>query len=144
VLRKSCGKTPKQGFSLNINMTTEMNQKKSINAKTGKPKVSSRGGARKGAGRPPGARNRITVQDLLTAIDTHTGTGYEELLIQDFITARQGNDNHLIHKYHTLIAGKILSTLATVEVADTRDAVTAKQAAFAEAIAQITQKTQSD
>lgn len=125
-------------------MTTEMNQKKSINAKTGRPRVSSRGGARKGAGRPPGARNRITVQDLLAAIDTQTGRPYEELLVQDFLAARQGNDNHLIHKYHSLISGKILSTLATVEVADTRDAVAAKQAAFAEAIAQIAQKTQPD
>lgn len=119
-------------------MTTESNQKHSINTKTGKPKVSSRGGARKGAGRPKGVRNKVTVQDLLAAIDTQTGQSYEELLVSDFIAARQGNDNHLIHKYHTLISNKILSTLASVEVTDSDDAVRAKQAAFAEAIAQIT------
>lgn len=113
-------------------MTTESNQKKS------KVKVSSRGGARKGAGRPKGVRNKVTVQDLLAAIDTQTGQSYEELLVSDFIAARQGNDNHLIHKYHTLISNKILSTLASVEVTDSDDAVRAKQAAFAEAIAQIT------
>jgi hypothetical protein len=115
-------------------MTTELNQKKS------KVKVSSRGGARKGAGRPPGARNKVTVQDLLAAIENQTGTGYEQLLVQDFLTARSGNDNHLIHKYHNLISGKILSTLATVEVTDSQDALALKQAAFAEAIAQITGK----
>ena len=71
-------------------MTTELNQKKS------KPKVSSRGGARKGAGRPKGTRNKITVQDLLEAIDTQTGQPYEVLLIQDFIAARQGNDNGVV------------------------------------------------
>ena len=112
-------------------MTTELNQKKS------KPKVSSRGGARKGAGRPRGTRNKVTVQDLLEAIETQSGTGYEELLVRDFLTARAGNDNHLVHKYHNLISGKILSTLATVEVTDSDDTVRVKQAAFAEAIAQI-------
>lgn len=106
---------------------SELNQKKS-----------KRGGARKGAGRPRGARNRVTVQDLLEAIDTQTGQSYEALLVSDFIAARQGNDNHLIHKYHTLISNKILSTLNTVEMTDTADAVAQKQAAFAAAIAQIT------
>jgi hypothetical protein len=113
-------------------MTTEMNQKKS------KAKISSRGGARKGAGRPKGARNRVTVQDLLTAIETQTGQGYEELLISDFMAARQGNDNHLVHKYHNLISNKILSTLNTVEVENTQDAVAQKSAAFAAALAAIT------
>ena len=112
-------------------MTTELNQKKS------KPKISSRGGARKGAGRPKGTRNKVTVQDLLQAIETQSGNGYEELLVRDFLAARAGNDNHLVHKYHNLISGKILSTLATVEVTDSDDVVQAKQAAFAEAIAQI-------
>jgi hypothetical protein len=113
-------------------MTTELIQKKS------KAKVSSRGGARKGAGRPKGTRNKVTVQDLLQAIETESGTGYEQLLVRDFLTARQGNDNHLVHKYHNLISGKILSTLATVEVTDSEDVLAQKQAAFAQAIAQIT------
>jgi hypothetical protein len=42
-----------------------------------------------------------------------------------------------VHKYHNLISGKILSTLATVEVTDSQDVMAQKQAAFAEAIAQI-------
>ena len=119
-------------------MTTELNQKKSKPTKPAKAKVSSRGGARAGAGRPKGTRNKVTVQDLLLAIETQTGSGYEELLVRDFMAARQGNDNHLVHKYHNLISGKILSTLATVEVTDSEDAILAKQVAFAAAIAQIT------
>ena len=119
-------------------MTTELNQKKS------KPKISSRGGARKGAGRPKGTRNKVTVQDLLLAIETEAGTGYEQLLVRDFLTARAGNDNHLVHKYHNLISGKILSTLTTVEITDTDDVVAQKQRAFAEAIAQIAGLKQSD
>lgn len=112
-------------------MTTELIQKKS------KPKISSRGGARKGAGRPKGTRNKVTVQDLLAAIETETGQGYEQLLVRDFMAARQGNDNHLIHKYHNLISGKILSTLATVEVTSSQDEVDAKQAAFTAALAKL-------
>jgi hypothetical protein len=108
-------------------MTTELNQKKS------KPKISSRGGARPGAGRPPGVRNKVTVQDLLEAIETQTGTGYEALLVEDFLTARAGNDNHLIHKYHSLISGKILSTLTQIEVTEPEDQISAKTAAFQEA-----------
>ena len=106
---------------------SELNQKKS-----------KRGGARPGAGRPKGTRNRITVQDLLEAIENNTGTSYESLLVQDFLQARQGNDNHLVHKYHNLISNKILTTLNSVEVTESQDAVLQKQAAFAEAIAQIT------
>lgn len=122
-------------------MTTELNQKKSKPTKpvkVAKVKISSRGGARAGAGRPKGTRNKVTVQDLLLAIETETGSGYEELLVRDFMAARLGNDNHLVHKYHNLISGKILSTLATVEVTDSEDAILAKQVAFAAAIAQIT------
>ena len=125
-------------FPLNICMSTELNQKKS------KPKISSRGGARVGAGRPKGTRNKVTVQDLLLAIETQTGSGYEELLVADFLSARAGNDNHLVHKYHNLISGKILSTLNTVELTETEDVLVAKQAAFAEAIRQITGLTDND
>ena len=114
-------------------MSTELNQKKS------KPKISSRGGARKGAGRPKGVRNKVTVQDLLAAIETESGLGYEELLVRDFLTARAGNDNHLVHKYHNLISNKILSTLTTVEIESTEDTVMAKQAAFTAALAKITE-----
>lgn len=112
---------------------SELNQKKS-----------NRGGARAGAGRPRGARNRVTVQDLLTAIDNQTGQPYENLLISDFLAARAGNDNHLTHKYHTLISNKILNTLNTVEVQDSQAAVEQKRQAFAEAIAQIAGIKQPD
>ena len=120
---------------------TELNQKE-LNKKTGKAKVSTRGGARKGAGRPKGSRDRVTVQSLLEALDTKTkGVSYEELLIDDFLAARQGNDNQLTLKYHTLISNKLISTLATVEVNSGADELAAKQAAFAQAIAAITNTT---
>ena len=123
-------------------MTTDTIQK---NSKTGRPKISSRGGARAGAGRPKGSRERVTVQSLLETLDQKTGgLSYEDLLIEDFLQARLGNDNQLTLKYHTLIANKLISSLATVEVTDSQDAITAKQIAFAQAIAQITGLTTKD
>lgn len=113
-------------------MTTELIQKKS------KKKAPSRGGARVGAGRPAGTRNKVTVQSLLETLENKTnGTTYEELLIDDFLLARQGNDNQLIIKYHTLISNKLISTLNTVEVSDPTDVLAQKKAAFAAAMAAI-------
>ena len=123
-------------------MTTDTIQK---NSTTGRPKISSRGGARPGAGRPKGSRERVTVQSLLETLDQKTGgQSYEDLLIEDFLQARLGNDNQLTLKYHTLIANKLISTLASIEVTDSEDAITAKQAAFAKAISQITGLTSKD
>ena len=119
--------------SINIHMTTELNQKKP------RKKAPSRGGARAGAGRPKGARNKVTVQSLLETLEHKTGgVSYEELLIDDFLNARLGNDNQLTIKYHTLISNKLISTLAAVEVTGGADEIAAKQAAFAAALAQLT------
>jgi len=117
-------------------MTTEKIQKKT-NAKTGKPKVSTRGGARKGAGRPKGSTDKVTVQGLLTALEVKSNQSYEEILIEDFLQARD-TDRALAYKYHNLLTNKLLATLNTLEVTGSEDAVAQKQAAFAEAIAQIT------
>jgi hypothetical protein len=116
-------------------MTTEMIQKKT-NAKTGKPKVSSRGGARKGAGRPKGSVDKVTIAGLLDSIQTQSGRTYQEMLAEDFITARS-TDRNLAAKYHNLILNKVMATMNAVEITNSEDAITAKQAAFAEAIAQI-------
>jgi hypothetical protein len=118
-------------------MTTETIQKKSINAKTGKPKVSSRGGARKGAGRPKGSVDKVTIAGLLNSIELQSGRTYQDMLAEDFIAARTG-DRNLAVKYHNLILNKVMATMNSVEITDSQDAITAKQAAFAEAIAQIT------
>jgi len=100
-----------------------------------KTKKSGRGGARANAGRPKGSHNRITVESLLTEIERKTfGESYESLLIEDFLTARLGDDKHLAHKYHTLISNKIMATLNEVKVEEIGDVLEAKKAAFAEAI----------
>ena len=101
-----------------------------------KKKISSRGGAREGAGRPKGSTNSVSVAGLLGAIDLEVGRPYIELLAEDFAHAR-ANDRNLAQKYHHLIMNKVAATLTTVEVTDSADSVEAKKQAFAEAIANL-------
>jgi len=97
------------------------------------------GGVRPGAGRPKGSKPQITIQDLLAQVHTQSnGKDYEELLVQDFMAARAANDTQLMLKYHNLILNKVMNSLAKIEVNDSADAVEAKKAAFAEALARIT------
>lgn len=104
-----------------------------------KAKTSGHGGARKGAGRPKGSKSEVSIKGLLESLDKHTGgADYEDLLIQDFLAARNYGDTQLTLKYHNLILNKVMSSLAKVEVTDSKDALEAKQAAFAEALAKLT------
>lgn len=101
-----------------------------------KKKISSRGGAREGAGRPKGSTNSVSVAGLLGAIDLEVGRPYIELLAEDFAHAR-ANDRNLAQKYHHLIMNKVAATLTSVEVNDSAESVETKRAAFADAIAAI-------
>jgi hypothetical protein len=115
-------------------MTTEFNQKQP----EPKAKISSRGGARAGAGRPKGAKDRVTVSGILEALDTRTnGRTYEELLVEDFVNARLDGDTQLVHKYHTLLSNKFVANLNDIQIEDVGDQVDAKQTAFLEAVKSI-------
>jgi hypothetical protein len=97
------------------------------------------GGARKGAGRPKGSTDKVTINGLLEALARKTQKReYEDILIEDFLQARKNNDSHLVLKYHTLILGKVMSQLSKVEIVSNEDTIAAKQAAFAEALAKLT------
>ena len=114
-------------------MTTETIQKKS---KTGRPKVSSRGGARKGAGRPKGSVDKVTIAGLLNEIEVQSGRTYQEMLAEDFISSRSG-DRNLAAKYHNLILNKVMATMSTVEITSSQDEIDAKQAAFTAALTKL-------
>jgi len=104
-------------------------------------KKSNHGGARPGAGRKPGSKDKVTIKYLLDVLDQRTGgQSYEEILVEDFLNARLNNDTQLMLKYHNLISNKVLSTLNTVETVESEDAVAAKAEAFAQALADITKK----
>jgi len=97
------------------------------------------GGARPGAGRKKGGKNAISIHDLLSSLETKTGgQKYEDLLVDDFISARNEGNKDMVLKYHHLILNKVMNSLAKIEVEDSEDAILAKQAAFAEALAKFT------
>lgn len=98
-----------------------------------------RGGRREGSGRKKGSKDQVTIKSLLEGLYTKTnGQHYEDILIADFLAARQNKDQQLIIKYHQLILQKVMSSLAKIEVTDTADAVAAKKLAFEEALNKLT------
>ena len=118
-------------------MTTEKETQK-INAKTGRPKVSSKGGARPGAGRPKGSGNKISARELLDEAQRVVGKPFVTSLMEGYRDSIVNHDNRHRVVYERLILDKVASQLFDVETTDSEDLVTAKQAAFAAAIAQIT------
>jgi len=97
------------------------------------------GGARPGAGRPKGSTEQVTIGRLLETIKTQAkGKDYEEILVEDFLRARNNGDTHMTVKYHNLILNKVMNNLAKIEVTESEDLVEAKQLAFAEALAKLT------
>jgi hypothetical protein len=109
-----------------------------------KVKISSRGGARPGAGRKPGSKDNVTIKHLLEVLEQKSGgQRYEELLVDDFLTARLNNDTQLMLKYHNLLGNKLFATLNSVEVVESEDAVDAKQKAFQEALAKLASLNES-
>ena len=108
------------------NCMSELNQKET---------KSGRGGARAGAGRPKGAKDRVTVSGILEALEQRTnGRTYEDILIEDFITARMSGDMVMTHKYHTLLSNKFIANLNEVTVENIGDNTDAKESAFLEAV----------
>lgn len=104
--------------------------------------IKRRGGARPGAGRPKGTANRVSAISLLETIAQKTGgMPYTDLLVEDFLAARTGSDTALAHKYHSLIAAKVLADRVDIEVEDTGEAVAAKEALFAAALATLAERS---
>lgn len=102
-------------------------------------KKNTHGGARPGSGRKKGGKNHISVEELLHSLEAKSGgQRYEDILVDDFLIARNENDKNLILKYHNLILNKVMNNLAKIEVTDSDDAIQAKQLAFAEALSKLT------
>lgn len=113
----------------------EKNTKRNIQKQTPN---GGRGGARPGAGRPKGARENISIKQLLEALEAKSGgRDYEDILVEDFLEARMNNDTQTTLKYHNLILSKVMTNMAKIEITDSKDAIEAKQAAFAEALARL-------
>ena len=98
-------------------------------------KISSRGGARPGSGRKPGTTNKISAQQILASIMNETGLEFGTLLAQGYAESIQSNDRSTRLKYEQMILHKVVADRQEVEITDSQDAVAARQAAFAEALA---------
>ena len=106
-----------------------------LNQNLSADKRSNRGGARPGAGRPKGSRDRVTVQGLLETLHTKTGgQSYEELLLDDFLAARLADDRMLTLKYHNLIMNKLVSDKVSIDVNESEDIIAARRLAFDQAV----------
>ena len=116
----------------------EKNTEPKLNKKTGEP-LKKRGGAKPGSGRPKGSTEQVTIGGLLAALkDKANGKNYEDLLVEDFLDARNRKDTVLTVKYHNLILNKVMVAMAKIEVTDSQETIDAKQAAFADALAKLT------
>lgn len=109
----------------------------SINARTGKPKVPSRGGARAGAGRPAGSTNKISAKELLDEAQRVTGKPFVTNLMEGYRDTILNHDLRHRVVYERMILDKVATQLLDVDVSSDQDAVAAKQAAFAAALANI-------
>jgi hypothetical protein len=102
-----------------------------------KIKKSGRGGAREGAGRPKGGTNAFSLSLLMESMQTKSGgQSYQELLVEDFLAARQ-SDKQLAQRYHHLILSKIAPSLTKVETDESTESVEQKAKAFADALAEL-------
>jgi hypothetical protein len=109
-----------------------------VNKKTGKPLV-GKGGAREGAGRKKGGSNQVTINGILESLEKRTnGKKYEEVLVEDFMTARNNNDQQLVVKYHNLILNKVMTHVSKIEITDSSEAIKVKEAIFVEALQKLT------
>lgn len=103
-----------------------------------KVKKSNKGGARPGAGRPKTSPDNITIKGLLEEVKKQSKSNYEQILIEDFLKARNDNDRNLTVKYHNLLLSKLMVSLAKIEVTDSQESLEQKQIAFADALAKLT------
>ena len=106
---------------------------------TTKQKISSRGGFRKGAGRPRGAVTRLTAQEILSTAETMLGKPLIVSIMEGYIGAIATGDHRERVAYEKFLLDKTASNIVEAEVvtASTYD-IESKQRAFAEALAKLT------
>ena len=95
------------------------------------------GGAREGAGRPKGTTNRLTAKEILETAEKMLGKPFVVSLMEGYIDTINSGDARNRVTYEKIILDKTATTIIEAEVTDSKDAIAAKQAAFAEALAKL-------
>ena len=119
-------------------MTTEKQSDHSV-----REKISSRGGARPGAGRPKGSTDKLTARLLLETCEQVVGKPFEVSLLEGYRDAILNNDARNRATYEKMLLDKVSSTLIEAEVTDTEDSVAAKALAFQEALRKLADLNES-
>jgi hypothetical protein len=127
---------------LNIHMTTETKSKKSMPAT--RRKAPTRGGARVGSGRPRGSTTKIKIEDLMAQIELQSGESYDQLLARNYVGAIARSDWGGVRDYDKAFMNKMIADKSEVTTVESTEAIEQKQAAFADAIRQITGITAKD
>ena len=101
-------------------------------------KLASRGGARVGSGRPKGSTTKIRIEDLMAQIELQSGETYDQLLAKNYVSAIARSDWGGVRDYDKAFMNKMIADKQEVTTVESTEAIEQKQAAFAEAIRQIT------
>jgi hypothetical protein len=102
-----------------------------------KEKISSRGGYRKGAGRPAGSMTRLSAAHILDTAESMLGKPLIVSIMEGYIEAIQSGDTKERIQYEKFLLDKTASTVVEAEVTNMSNNIEAKQAAFAEALAKL-------
>ena len=113
-------------------MTTEKHSDHSVRAK-----ISSRGGARAGAGRPKGSTDKLTARLLLETCQQVIGKPFEVSLLEGYRDTIVNGDARNRATYEKMLLDKVSSTLMEAEVTDETDSAAAKAIVFQEALAKL-------
>ena len=105
--------------------------------KTTKMEKKKQGGARKGSGRPKGTTNKLTAKEILETAENMLGKPFIVSLMEGYIETINEGDKRNRVTYEKIILDKTATTLVEAELTDSKDAIEAKQAAFAEALAKL-------
>lgn len=90
-----------------------------------------RGGARQGAGRPKGSGSKLTIDKLLSSIDTKLGQPLEDVIADNYIRAQ--GDPKLSFQYEQMFLNKVMADRQQIEIDETTT-VESRQAAFLKAL----------
>jgi hypothetical protein len=101
---------------------------------TKKVKISSRGGARAGAGRPKGVSSKLSGQAILDQIEMTLGRPYAEQLVQNYVDCLINQDKNMIHQYDKLFLSKVVADKVDLDVRVSEDVIEQKRLAFTEAL----------
>ena len=107
-------------------------------------KAPTRGGYRPGGGRPKGSTTKIKIEDLMAQIELQSGETYDQLLAKNYVSAIARSDWGGVWDYDKAFMNKMIADKSEVTTVESTEVIEQKQAAFAEAIRQITGITTKD